>query len=82
MDLDHANAVLIEMGYWLCQNIYPRIIPSKKLLLGGNQIEDVEVASALSFAVKTHLANEDLCISHCGLCKNSDILPEILSSVN
>jgi len=54
----------------------------KRLLLNENQIEDVDIAKALSSAVKYHPSMEEVCLSHCGLGNNLDILPEILGGCN
>jgi len=54
----------------------------KRLLLNENVIEDVDVARALSLAVKDHPTMEELCVSHCELGTNVDVLPEILGGCN
>lgn len=50
----------------------------KRLLLNENQIDDIHVARTLSVAVKNHPTLQELCISHCGVGTNADVLPTIL----
>jgi len=64
---------LLFLSKFLAKNI-----SLKRLLLNDNRIDDIEVAHALSLALKHHPRMEELCVSRCGVGSDGRILPVLL----
>jgi len=73
--IDH-NGLLLLSKYLSCNHTL------KRLLLNQNHVDDIDVANALSSAIKNHPTMEELCISRCGVGNNVDVLTAILGGCN